>query len=405
MTALTISKSLNKAYRQVSVDKLSFDVFKSQLKALYEQIATIDTEEKLKGDLMDFLKLSFYGQNYKVSPNGKIDCAIHLGNTIEDPVGVIIEVKMPTNVSEMITRDNLNKKALQELLLYYLRERVGKKNIQLKQLVVTNIYEFFIFDAQEFERIFYSNKKLVKRFEEFKAGELTSDKTEFFYKEIASDYISQSSDKLTFTYFDIRDYKKHLDKGNDKRLIELYKVFSPEHLLKKSFMTDSNKLNTKFYSELLYIIGLEEVEDKDSHKRIITRRKEAERNQASILENAINVLDSEDLLDYYPERFSYGKDRNEQLFNIALSLTINWVNRILFLKLLEAQLIKYHKGDSSYSFMNLSKIADYDELNKLFFQVLAKRPQDRKEVINEKYGRVPYLNSSLFEVSSLEKGM
>lgn len=404
MTALTISKSLNKAYRQVSVDKLSFDVFKSQLKALYEQIATIDTEEKLKGDLMDFLKLSFYGQNYKVSPNGKIDCAIHLGNTIEDPVGVIIEVKMPTNVSEMITRDNLNKKALQELLLYYLRERVGKKNIQLKQLVVTNIYEFFIFDAQEFERIFYSNKKLVKRFEEFKAGELTSDKTEFFYKEIASDYISQSSDKLTFTYFDIRDYKKHLDKGNDRRLIELYKVFSPEHLLKKSFMTDSNKLNTKFYSELLYIIGLEEVEDKDSHKRIITRRKEAERNQASILENAINVLDSEDLLDYYPERFSYGKDRKEQLFNIALSLTISWVNRILFLKLLEAQLIKYHKGDSSYSFMNLNKITDYDELNKLFFQVLAKRPQDRKDVINAKYGKVPYLNSSLFEVSSLEKG-
>ena len=404
MAALTISKSLNKAYRQVSVDKSSFDVFKSQLKALYEQIATIDTEEKLKGDLMDFLKLSFYGQNYKVSPNGKIDCAIHLGNTIEDSVGVIIEVKMPTNVSEMITRGNLNKKALQELLLYYLRERVGKKNIQLKQLVVTNIYEFFVFDAQEFERVFYSNKKLIKRFEEFKAGELTSDKTEFFYKEIAAEYIAQSSDKLTYTYFDIRDYKKHLDKGNDKRLIELYKVFSPEHLLKKSFMTDSNKLNTKFYSELLYIIGLEEVEDKDSHKRIITRRKETERNLASILENAINVLDSEDLLDYYPERSSYGKDRNEQLFNIALSLTINWVNRILFLKLLEAQLIKYHKGDSSYSFMNLSKIADYDELNKLFFQVLAKRPQDRKEVINEKYGRVPYLNSSLFEVSSLEKG-
>ena len=187
-------------------------------------------------------------------------------------------------------------------------------------------------------------------------------------------------------------------------MIELYKVFSPEHLLKKSFMTDSNKLNTKFYSELLYIIGLEEVEDKDSHKRIITRRKEAERNQASILENAINVLDSEDLLDYYPERFSYGKDRKEQLFNIALSLTISWVNRILFLKLLEAQLIKYHKGDSSYSFMNLNKITDYDELNKLFFQVLAKRPQDRKDVINAKYGKVPYLNSSLFEVSSLEKG-
>ena len=107
MSELTIVKSLNKAYRQVSIDKQSFDTFKQQLGMLYEQIVTIDTEEKLKGDLMDFLKLTFYGQNYKVSPNGRIDCTIHLGNSIETPVGVIFEVKMPTNASEMITTPEL----------------------------------------------------------------------------------------------------------------------------------------------------------------------------------------------------------------------------------------------------------------------------------------------------------
>ena len=88
----TIAKSLSKAYRQASIDKRSFDSFKKQLEILYQQIDTIDTEEKIKGDLMDFLKLTFYGQNYKVFPNGRIDCAIHLGNSIESPVGVIIEV-------------------------------------------------------------------------------------------------------------------------------------------------------------------------------------------------------------------------------------------------------------------------------------------------------------------------
>ena len=87
-------------------------------------------------------------------------------------MGVIFEVKMPANVSEMITRDNLNKKALQELLLYYLRERVEKKNIQLKQLIVTNVHEFFVFDAREFERVFYSDKKLLKHFSEFSEGVL-----------------------------------------------------------------------------------------------------------------------------------------------------------------------------------------------------------------------------------------
>ena len=403
MAELTIAKSLNKAYRQVPVDRAAFDAFKTQLHNFYEQIAVINTEEKVKGDLMDLLKLTFYGQRYKVSPNGKIDCAIHLGNNIQDPVGVIFEVKMPGNVSEMITREDLNRKALQELLLYYLRERHSKKNIQLKQLVVTNIYEYFVFDAQEFERLFYSNKKLIKRFEQFNDGALTSEKTDFFYKEIAAEFIAKVLDQLTYTWFDIRKYKTPLDTGNDKRLIELFKFFSPEHLLKKRFQNDSNSLNTKFYSELLYIIGLEEVVEKDSNKHIITRRKEGERNQASILENAITILDSEDWLDNVRERFSFGKDRQEQLFGVALALTIGWVNRVLFLKLLEAQLVKYHKGDKSYAFMSPSIIPDYDELNKLFFQVLAKRIADRPESINAKYGKVPYLNSSLFEVSPLER--
>ena len=403
MAELTIAKSLNKAYRQVPVERPVFNIFKAQLSNYYKQISSIDTEEKLKGDLMDFLKFTFYSQNYKVSPNGDIDCAIHLGVNVTDPVGVIIEVKKPTNATEMITKEDLNRKALQELLLYYLRERHIKKNIQLKQLIVTNVYEYFVFDAHEFERIFYSNKKLIKRFEEFNAGALTSEKTDFFYKEIAADFIANVLDQITYTWFDIRKYKQFLDTGNDKRIIELFKFFSPEHLLKKRFQNDSNSLNTKFYSELLYIIGLEEVVEKDSKKHIITRRKEVERNQASLLENTITILDSEDWLDNVKDRYSFGKNRQEQLFGVALALTIGWANRILFLKLLEAQLVKYHKGDQSYAFMRPSVIPDYDELNKLFFQVLAKRIIDRSESINTKYGKVPYLNSSLFEISPLER--
>lgn len=403
MAELTIAKSLNKAYRQVPVERQVFNIFKAQLSNYYKQISSIDTEEKLKGDLMDFLKFTFYSQNYKVSPNGDIDCAIHLGVNVTDPVGVIIEVKKPTNATEMITKEDLNRKALQELLLYYLRERHIKKNIQLKQLIVTNVYEYFVFDAHEFERIFHSNKKLIKRFEEFNAGALTSEKTDFFYKEIAADFIANVLDQITYTWFDIRKYKQFLDTGNDKRIIELFKFFSPEHLLKKRFQNDSNSLNTKFYSELLYIIGLEEVVEKDSKKHIITRRKEVERNQASLLENTITILDSEDWIDNVKDRYSFGKDRQEQLFGVALALTIGWANRILFLKLLEAQLVKYHKGDQSYAFMRPSVIPDYDELNKLFVQVLAKRIVDRSESINTKYGKVPYLNSSLFEISPLER--
>ena len=55
MFELTIVKSLNKAYRQVSIGKLSFGTFKQQLEMLYEQIVTIDTEEKFERNLMDLI--------------------------------------------------------------------------------------------------------------------------------------------------------------------------------------------------------------------------------------------------------------------------------------------------------------------------------------------------------------
>jgi len=42
------------------------------------------------------------------------------------------------------------------------------------------------------------------------------------------------------------------------------------------------------------------------------------------------------------------------------------VNRILFLKLLEAQLVRYHRSDASYKFLHTDMLPNYDALNKLF---------------------------------------
>src|SRR5690606_14112382 len=99
----------------------------------------------------------------------------------------------------------------------------------------------------------------------------------------------------------------------------------------------------------------------------------------------------------------FGNTQQERLFNVALELSITWINRILFLKLLEAQLITYHKGDKSYSFLNLDKIKNYDDLNSLFFQVLARKHDERNEDVKKIFEKVPYLNSSLFEPSDIEQ--
>lgn len=201
----------------------------------------------------------------------------------------------------------------------------------------------------------------------------------------------------------MRDFEKvvyNQDEKDDKKLIPIYKLLSPVHLLKIPFANDSNSLQPKFYEELLHIIGLKE--EKEGNKKLIKRKKDGERDAGSLLENTIVELDSHDKISKLSKPSAFGENYQERLFNVALELVITWVNRILFLKLLEAQLYSYHKGDKNYKFLNKEKIKDFDDLDKLFFRVLAKKPDERSEAIQNLFGKVPYLNSSLFEPTELE---
>ncbi|MBL7918921.1 MAG: Eco57I restriction-modification methylase domain-containing protein [Bacteroidia bacterium] len=400
---INIKSSLNKAYRLVKPKRPEIETFKTNLIKLLSQIDEKESEENVKIHLMDFLKETWYKQDYLVATKGRTDFVIHTGKDAKAPSGVLFEVKRPTNKADMVSRKNLNAKAMHELILYFLRERITEKNIDIRHLVITNIYEWFIFDASVFEKVVAKNTKLVKAFKDWESGQKISSNTDLFYKEIAKPFIDELKEDIAFTWFDIREYEKPLqnnDKADDNKLIALFKIFSPIHLLKIQFANDSNSLDKGFYAELLHIIGLEEV--KEGSKKLIRRKPEGKRDAGSLLENTITILDTEDSIHKVPDISSYGDNRQDRLFNLALELCITWVNRVLFLKLLEAQLIKYHKGDQSFRFLNYTKIPQYDELYKLFFQVLAKRQADRSVAVNKKFENIPYLNSSLFEISELE---
>lgn len=397
-------KALNKAFLKVKPNRIEIEGFKANLISLLDRTNDTESEEFHKNLVSDFLKDTYYKQNHFINTKGRNDLVIHNGNTAKSTVGVIIEAKNPTNKSEMLTNDNINKKAFQELVLYYLRERITHKNLEVKHLIATNINEWFIFDATLFDRIFAQNKQLVKQFTDFEGGRLADSKTDFFYKQIAEPFIASISTEIEFTYFNFQDYQKPLrnaDKEDDNTLIALFKLLSPEHLLKLPFANDSNSLDKRFYSELLHIIGL--TETKEGGKKLIGRNKVGERNTGSILEDAIIHLDSLDKLHNLDNASQYGSTTEERLFNVALELSITWINRILFLKLLEAQLITYHKGDKSYAFLHLDKIKNYDDLNSLFFQVLARKYDERNADVKKIFEKVPYLNSSLFEPTDIEQ--
>ncbi len=151
---------------------------------------------------------------------------------------------------------------------------------------------------------------------------------------------------------------------------------------------------------MLHLIGLEET--KEGNKKVIRRKAAGLRDEGSLLENTIIELETSNKLAHLSDPGQYGSTHDEQSFNVTLELCITWVNRILFLKLMESQLVKYHRGDRAYAFLNGDTLADFDELYRLFFRMLAKRPADRHASIQQKFGRVPYLNSSLFEITELE---
>ncbi len=397
-------KALNKAFLKVKPNRIEIEGFKTHLITLLDRTNDTESEEFHKNLVSDFLKDTYYKQNHFINTKGRNDLVIHNGQQANTSVGVIVEAKKPTNKAEMMTTKKLNTKAFQELVLYYLRERITHKNLEVKHLVATNINEWFIFDATLFDRLFAQNKHLVKQFTDFEGGRLADTKTDFFYKQIAEPFIDNITTEIEFTYFNIQDFQKPLrnhDKADDHSLIALFKLLSPEHLLKLPFINDSNSLDKRFYSELLHIIGL--TETKEGSKKLIERNKAGARHTGTILEDAIIQLDSLDKLNRIEKPNRFGSNPQERLFNVALELSITWINRILFLKLLEAQLITYHKGDKSFLFLTVEKIKEFDDLNSLFFQVLARRYEERNEDVKKAFEKVPYLNSSLFEPTELEQ--
>ena len=387
MTIYSPLESLNKLYKKQPIDESEFSEFKDALKELFDNIEDGQVEPTQRKFFTTFMEEIFPKSFLVTHEEDNIDVVLHTGEKTTSNKGVLIELKSTTNKEEMVTKEDINRKALQELLFYYLNERKGKQNNSIKYLIACNIYECFVWDAQIFEKTFYKNKPLLKEYDDFVNKRLDFTTRDKFYEQIAKKYIDEVKDYLDYTYINVQDcYHQYLH-NSEKALIPLFKLLSATFLMKLSVRNDSNDLNNDFYRELLYIMGVEEWVDKETHK---IRRIKNGAQKFSLMEQTWSKLDD------------YGISDKEQHFEIAMGLLITWINRILFLKLLESQLISFGNGEKA-KFLTFGIIPDYDVLHDLFMKVLAKPLGERDDEIKEKFPLVPYLNSSLFEMSALEQ--
>ncbi|MCP9237719.1 Eco57I restriction-modification methylase domain-containing protein [Lewinella sp. JB7] len=418
----TPQKSLNKAYRKEKVARKDIDRLKAELPRLLDLTGGDDVSEStLRDHLQHFLREVWYPkQDFLVqSEVRRMDTVIHDGPKKKDPIGVIVEAKTRRNSSEMWhLRTRPNSKALHELVLYFMREREAG-NTGIKTLVITNGDAIYLFADRDFERLFWEKKRFRKQLLQIDAdGGKTNEQV---YEHIRR-HIAELDDKVTVTEVQLSKVRKYCEDGNadtDDKLIPLYKALSPVHLLRRPFANDSNKLDKAFYRELLHIIGLEEVSvdgkgkvKKSGGKKIIRRLPPGQRHPASLLENVIDMATTDHRFRRLPDFLSYGSNREEREFAVAIELCITWINRVLFLKLLESQLVSYHPAPNpsdgsnrptgaAYRFLTPKLVPDYDGLHTLFFKVLAVRPGERQSIVDH-FHRVPYLNSSLFEPTELE---
>ena len=387
---LTPKQSLLKGYLKAAVKRDEIQLFKDKLRFLLERINPSETEEYNKNLFMQFLNQTYYtAQGSLVNTYGKTDLAIYKEDADKGLTPVVLfEFKGPDR-PDMISRSDFKQKGMYELILYYLREEMGKGNHDITHLVVTDCRQLFIFEKKTFYNLFAKNRKFVN--DVLSADRASGDSTEYIYREIIAPFVARVEERLDCTYINLCDFTKDVREGNNTvapRLVAAYKLLSPTHLMRLPFAADHNTLDSKFYQELLYIMGLQEVtEDK---KKVIKRLSD-NRQHFTLMEQAYSKLDDyDDITD------------DNQRFDVAIGLVLMWVNRVLFLKLLESQLVNFNNSPD-YRFLNIEKIPDYDALNDLFREVLAKPYNERNEQVKEFFSKVPYLNSSLFEVSKLEQ--
>ncbi|MFP6302091.1 class I SAM-dependent DNA methyltransferase [Helicobacter pylori] len=311
----------------------------------------------------DLLKSVF---KYKVKPTKKIDSAILNEN---NKVEVIIEFKALKNPNEFIKKGDLNVKAFHESLLYYLTERKEGNN-NLKHLILATIKELYIIDANEFE-IFNKDKEIEKAFKNCHDRKGNDTRTKAFY-DACQKRLNELDHSLKYHHISLKK----------ENLALIYQALSPNFLLKIPKYSDANTLNKDFYEELLYILGLEEQNNKG---KILIKPSRTQNSLSAALKDSYKNLDDEEVM----------------------ALLIAWNNRILFLRLLESLLISFghfgHFGHFKKSFLTTENFKDFNALNTLFFEVLAKKNSERSLNKEDKIlEKIPYLNSSLFDKTPLE---
>ena len=380
-----------KKLREIPVEKEVLEKFRKALSDYLPPKPDGDPESNYSASVKDLLYDTFYRGKNKIAQRLGVntDLNIFADNTKSSSPVVLIEMKKPLEKSEMVSQKNLNRKALHELILYYLTEFLDHDhNNAIRYLIASNGYDWFIFEETMFRR-FFTKEKFLQEYRKVnpKEPKLYKERTKEFYAYVAKEIEDERlTEDMACIYFSLKGW----DTMSDQKLSAICKLLSPYFLLGKR-RRDINDMNDEFYKELLYIIGLEEKNEKGNVT--IQRIDKAHREEGSLLESTLSWLVAHDELS------------EDDKYDAALELVLTWVNRLLFIKLVESQVVSFNSWgeNDNHRFFSEDKIRSFRNIDDLFFKVLALPKGNRDDSVRKDFPGVPYLNSKLFECTHLER--
>ena len=183
-------------------------------------------------------------------PFSKAHTKQSLTHTCKNDKKLESKITHPKPCTRPVLVENLESKAFYESILYFLREYKTHNNNDIKHIILTNTRDFYLIDAREY-LTFAKDKTILKAFDNCDKNQGTDTSTSKFYATL-KDYLPSLNSTLKFTHFNIQTTPLPL----------LYQALSPQVLLKQKNCIDANTLNQSFYDELLYILGLKEIDQK-----------------------------------------------------------------------------------------------------------------------------------------------
>ena len=346
-----------KSYRSYVPDHNLFVKFNREIKNWINKTSKNQpTETDVVNHINDLLKILNYNGYIHHNPQTQHVSSSHsdIEIIINKVTQVIIEVKKPFNTNELPLPTSIMSKALYECIWYYFNRANLLETYNIKHLVITDGTNYYFIKPASIAKL----KDVETLCLNYKNHQLSLPSTNKLYSSI-EDIINKKhyEPQIIWTYVSI---------NNDREYI--FKLLHRNFLLREYLPCDNNLLNNNFYKSLLEIIGL------DQNKELLIQS------------------DSKNSLIYGIRQSGLDLDN-------ALQLASTWINRLLFLKLFEQQLVSFNGGDTSFLFLN--QLENFGDYQNLFFNVLGTEYSSRGSFVNS-YSKVPFLNSSLFEQIELE---